>query len=114
MRIEVSMNRRTAILLGVVMLALTARATWAHEGHTHTIMGTVMGRDAHAVQVKTPGGETLSIAITDKTTVVRGKLKAAIADVQKGSRVVVDIGNGEDPLIANEIRLGAVASAAKK
>ena len=40
--------------------------------------------------------------------------KAAIADVQKGSRVVVDIGNGEDPLIANEIKLGAVSVSAKK
>ena len=108
------MNRRTAVFLGIALLALTARAAWAHEGHTHTIMGTVMGRDAHAVQVKTPGGEILSIAITDKTAVVRGKQKAAIADVQKGSRVVVDIGNGEDPLIANEIRLGAVSTTAKK
>ena len=98
----------------MVLLALTARGVLAHEGHTHTIMGTVMGRDAREMQVKTPGGETLAIAITDKTTVLRGKQKVAIADVQKGSRVVVDIGNGEDPLIANEIKLGAVPSSAKK
>ena len=98
----------------MTLLGATAGSAWAHEGHVHTIMGTVMGRDAQTVQVKTPGGETLSIAITDKTTVVRGKQKAAIADVQKGSRVVVDIGNGEDPLIANEIRLGAASVAAKK
>jgi hypothetical protein len=114
MQAKVIMNRRTAVILGVALFALTARAAWAHEGHTHTIMGTVMGRDAQAVQVKTPGGETLSIAITDKTKVVRGKQKAAVADVQKGSRVVVDIGNGEDPLIANEIRLGPLPVTAKK
>lgn len=108
------MNRRMGMFLGMVLLALTAQRAWAHEGHTHTIMGTVMVRDAHGLQVKTPGGEILSIAITDKTGVVRGKQKAAIADVQKGSRVVVDIGNGEDPLIASEIRLGAAPSAAKK
>jgi hypothetical protein len=108
------MNRRTALCIGVVLLALNAPDAWAHEGHAHTIMGTVMARDAQAVQVKTPGGETLSIAITNKTTVVRGKQKAAIADVQKGSRVVVDIGNGEDPLIASEIKLGAVPASAKK
>lgn len=108
------MNRPATIFLGVVLLALTAGSAWAHEGHTHTIMGTVMERDARTVQVKTPGGETLSIAITEKTTVVRGKQKAAIADVQKGTRVVVDIGNGEDPLIANEIKLGAATVSAKK
>ena len=108
------MSRQLTIGI-LILVALVAPARlWAHEGHTHTIMGTVMGRDAHVVQVKTPGGETLSIAITDKTTVVRGKQKAAIADVQKGTRVVVDIGNGEDPLIANEIRLGAVSVTAKK
>ena len=108
------MTRRTTAFLGIALLALSAHAAWAHDGHTHTIMGTVMVRDAHAVQVKTPGGETLSIAITDKTTVLRGKKKLAIEDVQKGSRVVVDIGNGEDPLIANEIRLGALSVTAKK
>ena len=108
------MNRRTAVFLGIVLLALSSRLAWAHDGHVHTIMGTVMGRDPQTVQVKTPGGETLSIAITDKTTVVRGKKKMAIADVQKGIRVVVDIGNGEDPLIANEIKLGAVPASARK
>jgi hypothetical protein len=102
------------MFLGVILLALTVRSVRAHEGHTHTIMGTVTGRDAQSLQVKTPGGEVLSIAITDKTTVVRGKQKAAIADVQKGSRVVVEIGNGEDPLMAGEIRLGAAPAAAKK
>jgi hypothetical protein len=102
------------MVLGVAVISLMVRSAWAHEGHIHTIMGTVMGRDAHSLQVKTPSGEVLSIAITDKTTVVRGKQKAAIADVQKGARVVVGIGNGEDPLIAGEIRLGAAPAAAKK
>jgi hypothetical protein len=111
---EIIMNRWTAVFIGLVLTGVMVRSVWAHEGHIHTIMGTVMGRDAHSLQVKTPGGEVLSIAITDKTTVVRGKQKAAITDVQKGARVVVGIGNGEDPLMAGEIRLGAAPAAAKK
>jgi hypothetical protein len=111
---EIIMNKRLAIVLGAAVISLMVRSAWAHEGHIHTIMGTVMARDAHSLQVKTPSGEVLSIAITDKTTVVRGKQKAAIADVQKGARVVVGIGNGEDPLMAGEIRLGAAPAAAKK
>jgi hypothetical protein len=111
---EIIMNRRAAMLLGMTILTVVARPALAHDGHVHTILGVVMGRDAHAVQVKTPGGETLSIAITDKTTVMRGKQKAPIADVQKGVRVVVDIGNGEDPLVANEIKLGVAPIGAKK
>jgi hypothetical protein len=110
----VIMNKRTAIFLSIALLGLGARLAWAHDGHVHTIMGTVMGLDAQTVQVKTPGGETLSIALTDKTTVMRGKKKVAITEVLKGSRVVVDIGNGEDPLIANEIKLGPVPASAKK
>jgi hypothetical protein len=87
----------------------------AHDGHAHTIMGTVTARDAKRVDVKTPGGEVLSIAITAKTTVVKDKKKSEMKEVQVGRRVVVDIGNGEDPLVAREIQVGAgpAASAAK-
>jgi hypothetical protein len=76
-------------------------------------MGTVTALDAKHVAVKTPSGEILSIAITSKTSVVRAKRKAAIADVQVGRRVVVDIGNGEDPLIAREIQVGVAQVATK-
>jgi hypothetical protein len=76
-------------------------------------MGTVTARDSKQVKVKTPSGEILSIAITDQTSVVRAKRKVAIAEVQVGRRVVVDIGNGEDPLIAREIQVG-VAQVTKK
>jgi hypothetical protein len=93
-------------------LALIVPAVWAHDGHAHTIMGPVMARDAKQVKVKTPSGEILSIAVTDKTTVVRDKRKVAIGEVQVGRRVVVDIGNGEDPLIAREIQLGVMAVSA--
>ena len=106
MRREVYDLRMRITLCAALVAALTAGAAWAHDGHVHRIMGTVMGRDARTIQVKTPGGETLSIAVNDKTVVARGKTKAALADVQKGIRVVVDIGNGEDPLIAREILLG--------
>jgi hypothetical protein len=76
-------------------------------------MGTVVSRDAKALEVKTPSGEVLSIAITPETAVLRGKQKAAVTDVTKGIRVVVDIGDGEDPLIAHEIRLGVTAAVKK-
>jgi hypothetical protein len=104
--------RRIAVVAAVV-LALTASAAWAHEGHVHTVMGTVTALDAKVVKVKTPSGEVLSIAITGKTSVVRARRKVAIAEVQVGRRVVVDIGNGEDPLIAREIQVGVAQGAAR-
>lgn len=87
----------------MILLAVTARA---HDGHDHTIMGTVTARDAKHLKVQTPSGEVLSIALNEKTIVKRGKQKGTVNDVQKGRRVVVNIGNGEDPLIAREIQLG--------
>lgn len=73
------------ILFAAAVVALTTGAAWAHDGHVHRIMGTVMARDQRTIQVKTPGGETLSIAVNDKTVVARGKQKVTIAEVQKGN-----------------------------
>ena len=104
---------RRIVLAAAVALVLAVPVVWAHDGHAHTIMGTVMARDVTHIKVKTPSGEILSIAITGKTSVVRAKRKVAIAEVQVGRRVVVDIGNGEDPLIAREIQVGVAQVAAK-
>lgn len=105
------MSNRFTIVVPLILTLTAASSAWAHAGHSHTIMGTVVNRDAKAVEVKTPSGEVLSLAITPETAVVRGKKKAAIAEVNKGVRVVIDIGDGEDPLIAHEIRLGAAPAA---
>lgn len=98
---------RRGVLVGAIILVAGAGALRAHDGHVHKIMGTVTARGATQLEVKTPSGEVLTIAITGKTAVVRGKQKVKVAEVEVGRRVVVDIGNGEDPLIAHEIRVGA-------
>ena len=102
---------RYIAMLTLVVTALSAGAALAHDGHDHMIMGTVMARDDKHIEVKTPGGEVLSIAVNDKTTATRDKKKIALKDVQVGRRVVVNIGNGEDPLIARDIQLGAAVAA---
>ena len=103
------MNNRIMAVL-VAALALSGPAS-AHDGHDHLIMGTVTARDDKHLEVKTPSGEVLSIAVIDKTTTTRDKKKIAFREVQVGRRVVVNIGNGEDPLIAREIQVGAVLAA---
>ena len=99
-------------LVALAFIVVTVGAAAAHDGHAHTIMGTVTARDGKHVDVKTPSGEVLSIAVTDKTTTVRNKKKVAFKEVVVGRRVVVDIGNGEDPLVAREIQVGVVAPVA--
>ena len=96
---------RQISLLMLAFVVVTAGAAAAHDGHAHTIMGTVTARDDKHLEVKTPSGEVLSIAVTDKTATVRNKKKIAFTEVIVGRRVVVDIGNGEDPLIARQIQI---------
>jgi hypothetical protein len=96
------------VIAAFMVLAAAAVAT-AHDGHIHRIMGTVTVRDAKHLEVRTPSGEVLSIAITEKTAALRNKRKVDLKEVQVGRRVVVDIGNGADPLKAGEIHVGATA-----
>ena len=98
-------RKRIVLMLVASVLALTPLS--AHDGHVHWVMGTVTARDAKHLEVKTPSGEVLSIAINAKTSATRNKKKVDLREVAVGRRVVVDIGNGEDPLVAGEIRLGA-------
>jgi hypothetical protein len=97
----------------LALLLVVPAAAYAHAGHVHRIMGTVVACDAKHLEVKTPSGEVLSIAVSEKTFVTRAKKKVTLAEVQAGRRVVVDIGDGEDPLIAGEIQVGAAKPATK-
>src|SRR5690242_5144208 len=100
------MIKAVGLILALSLLVWSTPAI-AHDGHTHRIMGTVTAVDGKHLEVKTPSGENLSIQINDKTLVTRARRKIALDQVRKGGRVVVDIGNGEDPLIAREIQVGA-------
>ena len=112
MNVNTRMSRWLTIGMFACLALVAPVRSWAHAGHVHTIMGTVVSRDARVLEVKTPSGEVLSMALAPDLAVVRGKQKAVIADVIKGIRVVVDIGDGEDPLVAHEIRLGAAPTKA--
>jgi hypothetical protein len=98
------------VLVAIAVLTISVGAADAHDGHAHIVMGSVTAVDTKHLELKTPSGEVLSIAITPKTKVVREQKKASLRDVQVGRRAVVDIGNGEDPLIAREIQIGVAAA----
>jgi YHS domain-containing protein len=83
------------ILLGSIALA--------HEGHKH-VMGTVAAVAADHLQVKTKDGKAVTVPLTKATHYLKGKEKAAPADVHVGDRVVVDLAKGG---AAEEVRLAS-------
>ena len=108
------MTRRMA-LVAALTFVFGVPALWAHEGHVHKVMGTVAMVHENHLQVTTKEGKTVTITLNEKTSVVRGKQKMAVTDLQPGTRVVVDVGSGKEPLVANSITLApARTTAAKK
>jgi hypothetical protein len=102
------------MIAAVAALVLGGGAAWAHEGHTHKVMGTVAMVHENHLQVQTKDGKTVTITMNEKTKILRGKQKAAVADLLTGTRVVVDVGDGKEPLVARAVTLGAVKAAPAK
>ena len=95
----------TGAVLAVTMAAGTA---FGHEGHAHKIMGVVTALGTDRIEVRTRGGEMLSIGLTPQTTVRAEKRKTTPDQGHVGRRVVVNIGSGEDPLVARDIQVGVM------
>jgi hypothetical protein len=92
----------------VLALALLAPAvSLAHPGHDHKLMGTITSIDKNKVAVKTTEGKDMTFEITPLTAFKRGKNKGAQADLKAGMRVVVNIGDGVEPLKAKEVQYSA-------
>ena len=79
----------------------------AHPGHDHKLMGTISSIDKNKVMVKTTEGRDMTFEITPLTIFKRGKAKGAASDLKAGMRVVVNIGDGIEPLKAKEVQYSA-------
>ena len=101
------MTRRAVLAAAAILLVLGIQQLSAHDGHTHNVMGTVRERQSHQLQVATTDGKTVTIVLNDKTKVLRDKQVLTVAEIVVGQRVVVDVGNGKEPLVARQVKLGA-------
>jgi hypothetical protein len=104
------MTRRMMLLAAGLVFVIGVSGAAAHPGHTHRVMGTVAVHHENHLEVKTKEGKSVAIVLNDKTTVFRGKEKLDLAALKVGERVVVDVGDGKEPLTARVIRLGAAAA----
>ena len=103
------------ILFLVLATALLAPAVpLAHPGHDHKLMGTISSIDKNKVVVKTTEGKDMTFEITPLTAFKRGKQKGAGSDLKAGMRVVVNIGDGVEPLKAKEVQYSAATTTTKQ
>ena len=106
---------KTAFLSLVLAAAvLTPSFVVAHPGHDHKLMGTISSVDKNKVVVKTTEGKDMTFEITPLTTFKRGKNKGAQSDLKAGMRVVVNIGDGIEPLKAKEVQYSAPTTTAQQ
>lgn len=82
----------------------------AHPGHDHKLMGTISSIDKNKVVMKTTEGKDMTFEILPTTILKRGSAKGVQADLKPGMRVVVNVGDGVEPLKAKDLQYSAPAT----
>jgi hypothetical protein len=102
-------------IFAVLVVSLLAPAIpLAHPGHDHKLMGTITSIDKNKVVVKTTEGKDMTFEITPITAFKNGKQKGMQSDLKAGMRVVVNIGDGIEPLKAKEVQYTTATTTAKQ
>jgi len=91
-----------ALVLATALPALLA----AHEGHVHSVIGTVTEASDAELTVRDRHGESVAIQLTAETRYARDDQEATRADVEVGSRVAVNVVERGGALIAQEVTIG--------
>jgi hypothetical protein len=105
---------KTFLMLVLAAAVAAPAVAMAHPGHDHKLMGTITSIDKNTIAVKTTDGKDMTVAITPLTAFKRGKDKGAQADLKAGMRVVVNIGDGVEPLKAKEVQYSAATTTAQQ
>lgn len=101
---------RTMLIALALSAGLALASASAHPGHDHKIMGTITSIDGKTVLVKTTDGKERTFALTATTKLLNGKKKGTDTDLKPGMRIVVNVGNGEEPLKAKELQYTLTAA----
>jgi len=99
-------------IAGVAVIAALAIpvVSWAHEGHSEKVMGTVSSVDGNHLMVKTTAGKDVMVMLDAKTKITRGKTTLKAADLKVGERVVAEGPLEKDMLMATSVQLGTAPS----
>jgi type 1 fimbria pilin len=103
------------LLVAVLALSLLASAApLAHPGHDHKLMGTITKIDGNKVSIKTTEGTDATFQVIPTTSFKRGKQKGIQTELKVGLRVVVNVGDGKEPLKAKDVQYAETATTAKQ
>ena len=97
-------------ILGAVML--TPRFALAHEGHDHTVMGTISSIDGTNLMVKTADGKQTMVMMDAKTKITQGAAKVDVKALKVGDRVVATGAEAQGMISATTVKIGAAPAAA--
>jgi hypothetical protein len=107
-------------LVGLVGLCSPARLE-AHKGHDHLVMGTLTMVAPDHVMVKVVDSKTKqesvkTITLKPTTKILKGTpgTPAKTAELVIGNRIVVNVGEGKEPLSAKEIHIAATPAPGTK
>jgi len=95
-------------IAGVALIAALAIpvVSWAHEGHSEKVMGTVSKVDGNHVMVKTTAGKTVMVMLDAKTKITRGKTTLKATDIKVEDRIVAEGPLEKEMLMATSVQLG--------
>ena len=99
---------KAAVCFWIAGPALVAQLM-AHGGFEH-VSGTVVKVENNVLTVKTAKG-SVDVRLNEKTEITKNDQKAAIADLQPGTRVVVDIPEGSKDKMAHSVKVGVSGGA---
>ena len=102
------------IFAALALSLLVPALPLAHPGHDHKLMGTVTSVDKNKVVMKTTEGKDMTFEVTPTTTFKMGSKKGTQSDLKSGMRVVVNVGDGVEPLKAKEVQYSATTTTSKQ
>jgi hypothetical protein len=99
-------NSVRAAFAAVLLALMTMIPVSAHEGHKHTIMGTIASVQSSRIEIKATTGKTASVVLDDKTHILRGTARVKAADLKVGERVVATaIETKDKKMVAQDVRV---------
>ena len=93
---------------------LTPRFARAHEGHDHTVMGTIASIDGTNLMVKTADGKQTMVMMDAKTKITQGATKLDAKALKVGDRVVASGPEDKGMISAETVKVGGAPAAAAK